>query len=223
MLIFSKIILYLVRFFFGGCVFSLLDGLSDRLVDAAGSTNEKYKKKIVWKKSLTEVFGGILFIYCGILYGCGCTGLLSLAGVVIYVYLGILFVIARVDWEIQVIYDRFHVAILSLVPISMAVFNKPTLTDRMLGMVIIALPMLILTLFVGQVFGGGDIKLMAASGFLLGSRSVVCGMVFAIMLSSLYAVTMLLAKKIERKDYFAFGPFLAVGLAAAVLELVTPA
>ena len=35
-------------------------------------------------------------------------------GAVIFAYLGILLVVARIDWDTQIIYDRFHILILLL-------------------------------------------------------------------------------------------------------------
>lgn len=60
------------------------------------------------------------------------------------------------------------------------------------------------------------IKLMAASGLLLGTASIVCAMFIGIVTGGGYAAVMLAGKKLEKKDQFAFGPFLALGLAAAV-------
>ena len=85
-----------------------------------------------------------------------------------------------------------------------------------IGAVIISVPMLLLALIIPGAFGGGDIKLMAASGFFLGTGPVVCAMFFGLLTGGGYGAAMLLGKKLEKKDHFAFGPFLAFGLALAV-------
>ena len=99
--------------------------------------------------------------------------------------------VARIDWDTQIIYDRFHILILLLGVAALWLFPEHGMVDRLIGAVIISVPMLLLALIIPGAFGGGDIKLMAASGFFLG-------------------------KKLEKKDHFAFGPFLAFGLALAV-------
>ena len=81
---------------------------------------------------------------------------------------------------------------------------------------IISVPMLLLALIIPGAFGGGDIKLMAAPGFFLGTGPVVCAMFFGLLTGGGYGAAMLLGKKLEKKDHFAFGPFLAFGLALAV-------
>ena len=66
-------------------------------------------------------------------------------------------------------------------------------------------------------FGGGDIKLMAVSGAFLGTGPVVCAMFFGLLTGGAYGAFMLKSKKLGKKDVFAFGPFLAFGLALAAL------
>ncbi len=63
--------------------------------------------------------------------------------------------------------------------------------------------------------GGGDIKLMAVSGFLLGWKAVLAAMFIGLLAAGVYCVWMLAGKKLSRKDAFAFGPFLALGLGIA--------
>ena len=67
-------------------------------------------------------------------------------------------------------------------------------------------------------FGGGDIKLMAASGLLLGTASTVCAMFIGIVTGGGYAAMMLAGKKLEKKDQFAFGPFLAFGVLVSLTQ-----
>ena len=80
---------------------------------------------------------------------------------------------------------------------------------------LVFVPMLLLTLLIPRAFGGGDIKLMAASGFFLGMRLILCAMILAIIAGSIYGIIMLKNRKRDRKDQFAFGPFLAIGLSIA--------
>lgn len=85
-------------------------------------------------------------------------------------------------------------------------------SSRILGAVIIALPMLLLTVILKGGFGGGDIKLMWASGLLLGYQDILLSAVLGIFLSGIFAGIMLLLGKMRRKDSFALGPFLAAGI-----------
>lgn len=61
-------------------------------------------------------------------------------------------------------------------------------------------------------FGGGDIKLMAVSGFLNGVKIITYAGMLGIILSGIYVSMMLAAGKMGRKDSFALGPFLVMGI-----------
>ena len=97
----------------------------------------------------------------------------------------------------------------------MGLFPEHTLTDRLLGAIVISAPMLVLALLIDGAFGGGDIKLMAASGWLLGWRAMIPAIFLGLITGGCYCIWMLARKKMTRKDHFAFGPFLALGLGAA--------
>lgn len=172
--------------------------------------------KISWRYFLVEALGGGLFVLCGLCFGCGEWGLLSVRALVVFAYLAVLTVVALIDLDTRTIYDRFQIMILLLGILALWLFPEHGLMDRLIGAVIVALPMLLLTLLIEGAFGGGDIKLLAVSGFLLGWRAVVCAMFLGLVTAGTYCVWMLFRGKLSRKDHLAFGPFLAFGLGAAV-------
>ena len=67
-----------------------------------------------------------------------------------------------------------------------------------------------------EVLGGGDIKLMFGAGFFLGARLTVVAAFLGILLGGGFGALLLAAKKADRKTRFAFGPFLCIGIAAAM-------
>ena len=75
---------------------------------------------------------------------------------------------------------------------------------------------MLLALVVPGGFGGGDIKLMAGAGFFLGARLTVVAAFLGILLGGGFGALLLAAKKADRKTRFAFGPFLCIGIAAAM-------
>lgn len=164
---------------------------------------------------IVECMGGIAFIFCSIIYGSGEYDIISLRGLLAFTYFGILLVVAWIDWNTRIIYDRFHIGICLLGIAAIWLFPEQTLTERFAGILVVALPMLVLAIFIKGAFGGGDIKLMAASGFLLGWRAMIPAIFLGIFTGGIYCIWMLAKKKMSRKDHFAFGPFLAVGLAVA--------
>lgn len=172
-------------------------------------------EKIPGRYVITELAGGLAFVWCGACYGYGEWGLLSLRGLAAFAYLGILMIIALIDWDTRIIYDRFHILIVLLGMAAVRLSPEHSAADRLIGAVIVSLPMLLIAMAIEGAFGGGDIKLMAASGFLLGWRGILVAMFLGLFTGGVYAVGMLAAKRLTGKDHFAFGPFLALGLAAA--------
>ena len=164
---------------------------------------------------LIELAGGVLFVCCSLFFGCGASGLLSLRGLLAFAYLGILTMVAYIDWDTRIIYDRFHIVILLLGAAALWLFPEHSPADRLIGAAVVAVPMLALALLIEGAFGGGDIKLMGASGFLLGWRAILAAMFIGLLAGGVYCVCMLAGKKLTRRDAFAFGPFLALGLGIA--------
>ena len=128
------------------------------------------------------------------------------------VYLMILCRIAYADWKYQIIEPWTHIGILTLACMEMLVRVGVSVQERCLGAVVIAVPMLVLTVLLKGGFGGGDIKLMAVSGFLNGVKIITYAGMLGIILSGIYVSMMLAAGKMGRKDSFALGPFLVMGI-----------
>lgn len=128
------------------------------------------------------------------------------------VYLMILCRIAYADWKYQIIEPWTHIGILTLACMEMLFRVGVSVQERCLGAVVMAVPMLVLTVLLKGGFGGGDIKLMAVSGFLNGVKVITYAGMLGIILSGIYVSMMLAAGKMGRKDSFALGPFLVMGI-----------
>ena len=128
------------------------------------------------------------------------------------VYLMILCRIAYADWKYQIIEPWTHIGILTLACMEMLFRVGVSVQERCLGAVVIAVPMLVLTVLLKGGFGGGDIQLTAVSGFLNGVKVIPYAGMLGIILSGIYVSMMLAAGKMGRKDSFALGPFLVMGI-----------
>ena len=130
--------------------------------------------------------------------------------------LGILTVVALMDIDTLEIYDRFP-ALLFVCGIAAHIFIPSLgIKSRLIGCVIVSVPMLLLAFIVPGGFGGGDIKLMFGAGFFLGAKLTVVAAFIGILLGGGFGALLLAKKKANRKSQFAFGPFLCIGIAIAM-------
>ena len=147
-----------------------------------------------------EVIGGPRFIGCGIRYGCGSLGLLSMRGTVMLIYFGILLVVALIDWDTQIIYDRFHIFILILAIANIwLVPGAWACRQAGIGALIISVPMLLLALVIPGAFGGEGYQInggfRSISWDRTGSVRHVFGAVDRRRLRSIYAKEQEIRKK----------------------------
>lgn len=245
MILLLESVLWVFRFFIGACIFSFLNVVIYRLPAGEsivhGRSHCLYCGRTLTARELIpcvsflvqrgkclgcgleiseryiviECMGGAAFVFCSAFFGYGTFGLISLKGLAGFAYLTILTAVAWIDWDTRVILDRFHIGILLVGLASVPLFPEITLMERLVGMVVVALPMFWIALLVEGAFGGGDIKLMAASGFLLGWKAMVPAIFIGLLTGGVYCVWMLARGKMGRKDHFPFGPFLAIGLGTA--------
>jgi leader peptidase (prepilin peptidase)/N-methyltransferase len=68
----------------------------------------------------------------------------------------------------------------------------------------------LLTLLSKGAIGGGDIKLIAAMGLWLGVRPLFSAVAYGFMAGGVAAFLLLITKKKQRHDYFAYGPYFAL-------------
>lgn len=137
------------------------------------------------------------------------------AAVLACLLLAVLVVVAFIDLDTQEIPDVFHIIILTLSIIHLWIDPAP-LWQNALGMVIVAVPMLGLACLTGG-FGGADIKLMAVAGLYLGAGKIVFAFLAGAVLGGAYALLLLARKQADKKTAIPFCPFLAVGIAVALL------
>lgn len=119
---------------------------------------------------------------------------------------------AAVDIRKKIIPDWTNMAIFVTAIASGLLTEKVPWADRIFGMLVVAAFMTVVNLIIKDAFGGGDIKLVMASGMYYGLKIVMYGAIYGIILSGIYGIILLISKKKNLKDRFALGPFLVVGI-----------
>ncbi len=135
------------------------------------------------------------------------------------VFFGLLFRAAWVDFKTMRIPDRINLALFVSGILSVFAVPGPDVRERLLGMAVVSVPMLIVALLTPGGFGGGDIKLMACSGLFLGWEGNVLAALVGVFAGGVCGLILLLTGKAGRKDAFPFGPFLCGGIVTAFVLL----
>lgn len=127
--------------------------------------------------------------------------------------------IAYVDYKTMKIPDKLNLAIGVCGLVSCIQNTDITMTDRIIGIFAVSVPMYILCMIIPHAFGGGDIKLTAVMGFYLGWRRTLAGAYLSFLIGGVQAICLLITKRI-RKDgnsHMAFGPALCLGMWVAMI------
>ena len=115
------------------------------------------------------------------------------------------------DWKTRRIPYRFQAIILALGVISLFISDEFTIKERLIGMLIVSIPMSLVT-FLSSGFGGADIQLTCVAGFLLGYRRNVVAIIIALFLAAIVGVILSWTKrKTKEKVVLPFVPFLSIG------------
>lgn len=168
------------------------------------------KAPISLRYPLVELAGGIAAFLSVWKYG------LSVEAASVFAFLSILTVVAFVDQDTMEIPNGFVAAVLVIAVASMVCVPEPGIVERIIGFFAVSVPLFLMTVVIPGAFGGGDIKLMAVSGLFLGWKLTLMAFFFAVLGGGIYGIYLLVSGKKERRDHFAFGPFLCVGMTAAV-------
>ncbi len=191
---------------------------------AAGEKPREYGKNsrriayIPARGFITGLLGGMTSVFCAFFYGTGRLGFLSLRGTLMFTFLALLTVAAWRDIDAKKIDDSLCLMILALSILALWLFPEVLPGSRLLGIFAVSVPMLLLSLLIPGAFGGGDIKLMAVCGGLLGWKSALAAFCAGIAIGGAYCMVLLMAGRISRKEPIALGPFLVLGFFITVFS-----
>jgi leader peptidase (prepilin peptidase)/N-methyltransferase len=176
-------------------------------------------EKISVRYPIVESLNGLLYVLTFIVLD------INAKAIITCVLASLLIVIAFMDWDTQEI-DLIIVGLVFLLAIPAAIFTDDVeLKHRIIGALAVSVPFFI----IGEVsrpiirskFGEdfraielGDTILMFAAGALLGTQAVIVSALIGIVAA---AVGGLIIKAVTMDSKFAFGPYLSIGIAVAML------
>lgn len=168
------------------------------------------KEKISPRYAIVETLGGAIAVLSVVIYD------FSFLALIVFITSIILVAITFIDLDNMIIPNSLIIVLIIPAVISIFVMPDVSIVSHIIGFFCISVPMLLLTLVIDGAFGGGDIKLVAVCGFMLGWYYVLPAIFIAILLAGIYAIYLLITKKADKKSHFAFGPFLSFGIIVAL-------
>jgi leader peptidase (prepilin peptidase)/N-methyltransferase len=102
-----------------------------------------------------------------------------------------------------------------------AAFERDALVESVVAGAIAFAAFLLLALLVRGGLGMGDVKLAAAEGLLFG-KTALAAILIGVALGGVAAALLLVTRREGRKSTYAYGPYLALGAAIAILGLRPP-
>lgn len=169
------------------------------------------KSTIAARYPVVESLTGLLYMIIFGIHG------LTLNTLVYFAFTAILISIAFIDWDTMTIPDSLNIAILVIAILAIFCTDEFTLKSRIIGFFVVSAPMFLIAFCIPGAFGGGDIKMMAVVGLLLGtSNTVVAGFV-GVLVGGFYAIYLMRTRDVKEETHMPFGPFLCVGCFVASL------
>lgn len=168
------------------------------------------KTAISIRYPLVEMLTGLLFLVTVMKFG------VSLEALKYLLVIALLLPVALIDYDHTIIPDRLNVGIfltaLSFLLLEVYLGNAAfrDLLNPLYGMVLGGGFFLFIAVVTKGAMGGGDIKLMAALGFLFGTANTLLLMFLSFIIGGALSSLLLLLKIKKRKDYIPFGPFICV-------------
>ncbi len=167
------------------------------------------KEKISIRYPAIEAINMVLWLVCYLVLG------FSIGTVILCIVFSILLVMSMIDIDIQEIPNALILSIVVLAIPYVFASGLP-LWEHILGAFVMSIPLFVVGIITGGI-GGGDIKLLFATGILLGYKLTLVAGLAGIIIGALVGVVLLISRKAGRKTAMPLGPALASGFVIAAL------
>ena len=176
---------------------------------AQGGKCRNCKTKLSVQYPLIELLNGLLYVWMFSVHGFTATSILFC------ICTSVLIVLSVIDWRTYEIPVGCNILI-GILGIVRVILDLAHWYDYVIGFFIVSGLFYIIYLATkGNGMGGGDIKLMAAAGLLLGWKGILLTLLIGSVAGSVIHLTLM---KIQGKDrVLAFGPYLALGIFVSML------
>ena len=123
----------------------------------------------------------------------------------------LLVTISLVDFRVRRIPNALVLALLAWGLVQVIWLGQPAPLAAVLGALAGGGLLLLIALAGRGAMGAGDVKFAGVLGAVLGYPLILHGLFYGILAGGAAALVLLLARRVGRKDYIAYGPYLALG------------
>ena len=200
-----NIIIYSIIFFLGIIIGRLLNSciyfiLKDKKV---------INRFLCYKYHVIEISNGLLYLLVFLING------FNIESVIFSLFSSALIAITIIDWVTYEIPANINIFIFILGSLRV-ILDIHNFSNYLLGFFLVSTLLLILYLVTkGRAIGGGDIKLMAVAGLLLGWQLIILAFFIGCILGSLIHIIRM--KFSGADNVFAMGPYLSAGILISML------
>lgn len=165
--------------------------------------------KISIQYPLVEALNGVLYIIVFMANG------YRIDSILICLMTSALVVLSVIDWRTYEIPVGCNIFI-GVIGILMCVFDRAHFLEHLIGAVCVSgVLFLIVLVSGGRAMGGGDVKLMAVAGLVLGWKKIILAFLIGCILGSAIHIVRM---KVTKADHvLAMGPYLSAGIFVAAL------
>ncbi len=167
--------------------------------------------KISIRYPVIELANAVLWVLICLRYGWSAQSIIYCA------FVSVLLVAAVIDIDTMLVPPALTVTILALGVLCLFVLHDTAYYNRLIGFVAGGLPFLLIAVLSKGGMGGGDIKLMAVCGLVLGWRLILLSLLLAVIAGGIWAAALLLAGRAKKGAELALVPFLSGGMLISLL------
>ena len=177
------------------------------------------KEKISPRYPVVEALNGILYVLTFWVMD------INAEAIITCILMSLLVVVGFMDWDTMEI-NEIILAVILLLAVPLALFtDEATIMSRIIGALVISVPFFLIGEISRPIIRKkfdedfraielGDTLLMAAAGAVLGTKAVIVSTLIGIVAAALGGI---INKMVSGESKFAFGPFLAIGIAVGLL------
>lgn len=152
-----------------------------------------------------EIITGFLFVVTPLIVGWGIELLYG------YALVSLLVIITVSDLAYMIIPDKILLFFLFVFLVLQIIMPGAYWINSLLGGLIGFGLLFVISFLTNGGMGGGDVKLFALLGFILGVKYVILAFFFSVIIGAVFGMSVLLIGVLKRSQPIPFGPFIAIG------------